>query len=43
MIYQIFRNIFFVSGFLLYLSSYSFSEITSKAWSTECGEDKKIA
>jgi len=41
MIYQIFRNIFFVSGFLLYLSSYSFSEITSKAWSTECGEDKK--
>ena len=41
MIYSIFKNIFFVSSFLLYLTAYSLSEITSQAWSTECSEDKK--
>ena len=41
MVYKIFKNIFFVSSFLIYLTTYSLSEITSKAWSAECTEDKK--
>ena len=42
MVYKIFKNIFFVSSFLIYLTAYSLSEINSKSWSTECSEDKKI-
>ena len=41
MINTIFKNIFFVSSFLIYLTTYSLSEINSKTWSTECTEDKK--
>ena len=41
MIYSIFKNTFFVISFFLYLTTYSLSEITSKAWSTQCSEDKK--
>ena len=41
MVYKIFKSIFFVSSFLIYLTAYSLSEITSKAWSTKCSEDKK--
>ena len=41
MIYKFFKSIFFVSSFLFYLTTYSSSEITSKAWSSECSEDKK--
>ena len=41
MILKIFKNISLVSSVLLYLTNYSLSEITSKAWSTECSEDKK--
>lgn len=41
MIIKIFKNIFFVSSFLLYFSNYSLSEITSKEWGTRCLEDKK--
>ena len=40
MIYKILKNIFFISSFLLYLTTYSLSEINSKAWSTKCSEDK---
>ena len=42
MVYKIFKNIFFVSSFLIYLTTYSLSKINSQAWSTECSEDKKI-
>jgi hypothetical protein len=41
MIYKIFKNIFFIISFFLYLTTYSLSEITSKAWSTQCSEDKR--
>jgi invasion protein IalB len=41
MINTIFKNIFLVSSFSIYLTTYSLSEITSKAWSAECTEDKK--
>ena len=41
MVYKLFKSIFFVSSFLIYLTAYSLSEITSKAWSTKCSEDKK--
>lgn len=41
MISRIFKNIFFVSSFLLYLTTYSISEISSKEWNTRCSEDKK--
>ena len=41
MIYTIFKNIFFITSFLFYLTTYSLSEITSKAWNAECSEDKK--
>ena len=41
MIYTIFKNIFFITFFLFYLTTYSLSEITSKAWNAECSEDKK--
>ena len=41
MVYKLFKSIFFVSSFLIYLTTYSLSEITSKAWSTKCSEDKK--
>jgi len=46
MIYKILKNIFFVSSFLLYLITYSLSEInltnvSSKKWSNTCSEDKK--
>ena len=40
MIYSILKNIFFVSGFLFYLTTYSLSEINSQAWSTKCTKDK---
>ena len=40
MTYAIFKNIFFIISFLLFLTTYSLSEINSKAWSTECNEDK---
>jgi invasion protein IalB len=41
MVYKLFKSIFFVSSFLIYLTTYSLSEITSKAWSAECSKDKK--
>tara|TARA_B110000444_G_scaffold243500_1_gene261972 strand:- start:14 stop:577 length:564 start_codon:yes stop_codon:yes gene_type:complete len=41
MINQIFKNIFFISSFFLYLTAHSLSEINSKAWSNECSVDKK--
>ena len=41
MIHKIFKNIFLVSSFFLYLTTYSISEINSRAWSILCGEDKK--
>lgn len=41
MIYNIFKHIFFVSFFLLYLTPLSSSEITSKRWSVQCSEDEK--
>ena len=40
MIYTIFKNIYFIISFLFYLTTYSLSEINSKAWSTECSKDK---
>ena len=45
MIYTILKNIFFVSSFLFYLTTYSLSETntktwSSKAWSAQCSEDK---
>ena len=40
MIYKICRNIILVSSFLSYLTTYSLSEVNSKAWSTECTQDK---
>jgi len=39
MIYRTFIKILFVVYFLLYLTSYSFSEISSKAWSKMCDEN----
>jgi invasion protein IalB len=41
MIYNISKVIVYVISFFLYLTTYSLSEITSKAWSTECTKDKK--
>ena len=41
MIYKITKNIFWLIAFFLCLTKYSFSEVTSKAWSTECDKDKK--
>src|SRR6056300_1486793 len=41
MTHSVFKNIFFISSFLLYFTTYSLSEITSKEWSTQCSEDKK--
>ena len=41
MIYGIFKNIFFIGSFFLYLTTHSLSEISSKAWSNECSKDKK--
>ena len=40
MTYSILKNIFFVSSYLFYLTTYSLSEINSQAWSTECTKDK---
>jgi len=40
MIYSIFKNIFFVCSFFFYLTTSSLSEVNSKAWSTQCSEDK---
>ena len=40
MIYSILKNIFFVSSFLFYLTTYSLSEVNSQAWSAECTKDK---
>ena len=37
---KIFKNILFVSFFLLQFTNYSSSEINSKTWSVECGDDK---
>ena len=41
MICKIFKNISFIITFFLYLTTSSLSEVTSKAWSTQCSEDKK--
>ena len=41
MIHKIFKNIFLVSSFFLYLTTYSISEINSKSWSFLCSEDQK--
>ena len=41
MIYKILKNIFITSSFLLYLTTFSLSEISSKKWSAECSEDEK--
>jgi len=41
MTHSVFKNIFFISSFLLYFTTYSLSEITSKEWNTQCSEDKK--
>ena len=41
MICKIFKNIFFIISFFLYLTTFSLSKITSEAWSTQCSEDKK--
>lgn len=41
MFYKIFKNLFFLTSFLLYFTTYSLSEISSKEWSTQCSEDKK--
>ena len=40
MIYSILKNIFFVSGFLFYLTTFSLSEINSKEWVVKCSKDK---
>ena len=41
MIYRIIKNIFFVSSCFLYLTTYSLSEINSRAWSNQCSENKE--
>ena len=41
MIHKIFKNIFLVSSFFLYLTTYSIAEINSRAWSFLCNEDQK--
>ena len=41
MICKIIKNVFYIISFLLYFTTYSLSEITSKAWSAQCSEDKK--
>jgi len=45
MIYKIFKNILYIILYIislfLYLTTSSLSEVTSKAWSTQCSEDKK--
>jgi invasion protein IalB len=41
MLFKIFKNIFLITCFFLYLTSNSLSEITSDKWSTRCSEDKK--
>jgi len=40
MFYSIFKNILIVISFLLFLTTLSSSEISSKAWSKQCSEDK---
>ena len=40
MIHKIFKNIIFFICFSLYLTNYSSSEISNKAWSSQCSEDK---
>tara|TARA_B100001094_G_C17903166_1_gene657490 strand:- start:120 stop:677 length:558 start_codon:yes stop_codon:yes gene_type:complete len=42
MIYSVIKNIFFVSSFFLYLTTYSLSEINAKSWSEQCNEDKSV-
>jgi hypothetical protein len=41
MIFKIIKNIFYIISLFLYLTTSSLSEVTSKAWSTQCSEDKK--
>jgi invasion protein IalB len=41
MIYTILKNFFIISSFLLYLTTFSLSEINSKKWNTKCSEDQK--
>tara|TARA_Y100000389_G_C17354918_1_gene460522 strand:+ start:436 stop:996 length:561 start_codon:yes stop_codon:yes gene_type:complete len=41
MILKIYKNIFLISSVLLYLTTYSLSEINSKEWGTRCSEDEK--
>ena len=42
MIYPIIKKIIILSSIFFYLTTYSSSEVSSKAWSTECSENKKI-